>query len=951
MLRNISLNFPAGKHTAIVGPSGSGKSTLASLIARLQNPTGGTVLLDGRDTQGINVKSLRGFIGLVQQEPSLLNRSILENIALGLINSPNPAHAALKPVLLGPELANLAAEGKSIPTAASRNQDPRVAEIVELVRKAAELADATSFIGRLEDGYGTTVGSGGLLVSGGQRQRIALARALVRDPKILMLDEATASLDSTSERRIQAAVERAAENRTVISIAHRLSTIRNADNIIVMEAGEVVEQGTYDELMARDGAFARMAGLQSIGSGEATETSSQNVSSSRTSLNIDAAGKQGVEVVARTAKQGPTKKREEEEAAGDDNELGISSKLSLASTFKGLAQYVRPSLIWLVPAVIAAVIVGATFSGAGLIFGNTVGALNPCENTTDRILYYGRFFAGLLFMLAVVELFANFVAWSAFGLIAERLLCTIRVLSFRSLLAQPLDWHQAADRSPSGLLSVITKDSAAVGGFSGSIIGTVFSILVNFVIAIVLSHIVAWKIAIVCLVVVPILIGSGVMQLRMLSRYEERHADAYSRATGIAVEAVNSIQTIAALSLEDEVMGTHSRVLEAARNEVVRQSALANIWLALSNSTGFLIYAFAYWWGSRLIMKGEYSQKQFFIILVAMLVSAQLWGQMFTLAPEFSRARSAASRILRVINLGSGSREQKVLPRADIPGDDSSAGPATEKDIEAVAEAKPRSSSPDVGGDGPRGVRVTFDGVSFAYAARPDAPVLHDVTFTVQPGQFCGLIGPSGAGKSTIMKLVQGIYEATSGTVTIDGEDLSQRGAAGDHFRDDIAIVPQDTALFDGSVKFNVGLGARPGRDATDAEIEEACRRANIHDTIAALPQGYDTECGPRASQLSGGQRQRLSIARALVRRPRLLLLDESTSALDAESERVLQESLEMVARDITVIAITHRLHTVRKADIIFMVEGGRVVDSGKHVELMERSESYRVNAHQQMLQ
>jgi ABC-type multidrug transport system fused ATPase/permease subunit len=334
-------------------------------------------------------------------------------------------------------------------------------------------------------------------------------------------------------------------------------------------------------------------------------------------------------------------------------------------------------------------------------------------------------------------------------------------------------------------------------------------------------------------------------------------------------------------------------------------------------------------------MKGEYTQKDFLIILVAMLTSAQLWSGMFSLAPEFSRARLALSRVMTVVNMGSSTHAGK-------PGQDPS---KTGRDIEASGGEKSLSPADN---HSRGGAKVTFKGVSFAYPSRPDATILDNVSFTLSPNQFCGLVGPSGAGKSTIMNLVQRLYEPTSGSVLIDDNDISKLPAS---FRDTIALVPQDPALFDGSVRFNVGLGAPPGHEATDDEIKEACRLANIHDVIAALPDGYDTECGPSASRLSGGQRQRLAIARALVRRPRLLLLDESTSALDAASEAALQEGLERASRGTTVLAITHRLHTVQKADIIFIVENGQIIDSGRHSQLMERRESYRLNAMQQMLQ
>lgn len=917
VLNNISLKCNAGQLTAIVGLSGSGKSTIASLITRFYDPQGGDILLDGRNIKDINIKNLRGFISLVQQEPSLLDRSILENIALGLVNS--PPHSHLETTLLSGTLAQVAEEVRSGQdlTKAAEKAGPEVVEIVRLVQNAADLADVAIFIDRLEYGFATLVGSSGSLVSGGQKQRVALARALVRDPKILILDEATAALDSASEQRIQAAIERASQGRTVISIAHRLSTIRSASKIIVMKKGGIIEQGTHNDLMALDGSYADMVRLQTV------NTTENGANSSRTSLDsqeIDALSEEKQALT--TQSSGAVVASEERQAESSES---VQGSLVADSIFKTMAPLTRPYLLLIILAFFAALIVGGQYSGSGLLFGNIMGTMSPC-NPPDFIRSRGQLLSGLWFMLACIEFLANFTSWAVFGLISERLIYKVRNLSLQALLKQPLQWHESEGRNPNMLLEYITKDGNALAGFSGSIIGTLFSVIVNFIAAIVLSHVVAWRIAIVCLVIVPLLLGAGYMQLRAISKFAAKHAGAFSSSIGVTIEAVSNIKTVHALSIEDEILQTYRRSLRAPRKEMVQQSFKTNVWLAIANSCGGFIYAFAYWWGSKNIIEGRYSQTQFFIILIAMLVSAQLWGQLFTLAPEISKAKGAISRICGLVELGKDSPCTK--PGRSSPDPDHSEKGA--QDVEALADSTPPASAQ--GGAG-----VVFRDVRFSYPARPGIPVLTSLSLSIQPGQFCALVGPSGAGKSTVLALLERFYSPSSGSISINGLDIARHH--GTSFRDDIAYVPQDNVLFQGSIKFNLSLGARPGHDPSDEEIQEACKLANIHETIIDLPQGYDTPCGANGSQMSGGQRQRLSIARALIRKPKLLLLDESTSALDAESEKALELGLERAVKGhgVTVIAIAHRLRTIARADVIFLIEGGKVVDQGRHEDLVQR--------------
>ncbi|ETN46348.1 uncharacterized protein HMPREF1541_00532 [Cyphellophora europaea CBS 101466] len=928
VLQNVSLHCPAGKQTAIVGLSGSGKSTIAALVSRLYDPVEGQILLDGQDIREMNVRSLRSNFSLVQQDPSLLDRSILENIAHGLVNSRKYTH--LRETLLGSALSEVAAavrNGAELETAAQlHGSDTR--EIVELVKSAASLADASGFIASLKDTYGTLTGTKGTLISGGQKQRISIARALVKDPEVLILDEATASLDSASEQRIQRALDKAAVGRTVITIAHRLATIRNADNIVVMRDGQIVEQGRHEGLIAEDGAYADLVRLQNLNkqsSGVHTPISSLSSTPSEENMKLDFEKDELAMTEKKIGAGEPDAAKESLATAQDKGNL--QRKRSLWSIVRNISPLFRRHLLVLLAAFAAAIIVGSTYSASALIFGNTVGALSPCEEPSS-IRSAGRFFGLMFFVLAIVEFFANIASWTGFGWVAERVLYKVRMLMFRALLEQDLHWHQAEGRSPSMLLTYITKDAASLGGLTGSIVGTILSILVNLVVAIILTHVIAWKIALVCLAGVPIILGFGYMQLVVLARFEARHQEAFAKSVSITVEAVQQIKTVAVHGLEDDSVRTYRRSLKGPIRETTRRSAYANMWLALAYGFPTFIYALAYWWGTKQIIAGEYSQVQFFIVVLALLMSSQLWGQMFALAPDISRARDAIGRILNLLDLGSAKKLSGDLEPLTVQesGHDLEKAPHLDVQVGAVN----------------RGVSISFKEVRFAYPARPEVEVLHGLTIDVRPGQFCALVGPSGAGKSTTIALLERMYRPSAGSIQIDGFDISNREGVG--FRNDIALVPQDSVLFDGTIRFNVSLGARPGQEVTDAEIEHACRLANIHETIVGMPDGYDTDVGHGGSQLSGGQKQRLAIARALVRKPRLLLLDESTSALDAESERLLQEGLEKVAKGTTVIAIAHRLHTISKADVIFLIEDGRCVSRGTHEELIASSESYRLN-------
>jgi ATP-binding cassette subfamily B (MDR/TAP) protein 1 len=947
VLKGVTLSIPANQHTAIVGASGSGKSTIIALLERLYDPDSGGVYLDGKDVSKINVRLLRGSMALVQQEPTLFDRSILENIASGLINSSRSEHAHLKDALLDSSLSDLAkaiTDGKPIDAAVAACS-PEVKEIYGLVNEAVEQADATTFIRRLAHGLATRVGNAGSQLSGGQKQRIALARALVRKPKILLLDEATAALDSKSETLIQAALDKAAVGRTTVSVAHRLSTVKKADWIVVMEKGKVMERGTHRELIDLNGRYAELVRMQSLAKDNFSKASTivEEEGVTKTVTKEEDLSEKAAIVVETTE----TPKEEEDVKQNVPDAPGGKGHdkptLPLGKTIGGIASLAKPQTLLIIIGFIASAIIGGIYSAEAVVFGNTINALSPCQGA-DKVRSAGNLFGLLFFILALVEVICYVISGSSFGWVSEKMLYRVRVLSLRSLLSQDLAWHESEGRNPTNLLSYISGDANALGSLTGIIIGTIFTIIVNMIAGIVLAHAIAWKIAVVLLACVPIMLSSGFMRLRVLAQFQTRHQKAFAESVGITVEAVSAIKTIAPFSLEEESLQIYRRSLAAPYKATLKALVKGNFWLAMAFSISNLVYALAYWWGTKQIIAGLYTQTQFFIVLPALLFSAQSCGQMFSMAPDLTKARISAGNILHLLSIGPDSKLKEDTTRSPLTMRLKPTDPEKDANSSLPPPPPPPPNAPM------KGLEVDFRNISFAYPSRPHTMVLTSLSLNVPAGSFCALVGPSGSGKSTVLHLLEKFYAPHSGVITVDGRDISPLSPA-DH-RNDIALVPQEGILFAGTLRFNICLGARPGHEPTQAELEAACKLANIHDTIMDLPDGYDTVCGPGGRSFSGGQKQRLSIARALIRRPRLLLLDEPTSALDAEAERVLQNALEGVMRGgCTVVAIAHRLVTVRKANRIFYIESGGVRDWGTHEELLTKCEGYADSVRAQMVE
>jgi ATP-binding cassette subfamily B protein len=417
----------------------------------------------------------------------------------------------------------------------------------------------------------------------------------------------------------------------------------------------------------------------------------------------------------------------------------------------------------------------------------------------------------------------------------------------------------------------------------------------------------SWKLSLVMLACVPLVVLAVAMSGRKVRKYSRDAQDALGESGMVMEESVQGIADVKAFSNESFEMNRYNRALDrffdvALRGAGARAAFLSFIIFVMFGTIGGVV-----WYGSHLLASGAIDQTAFTgFMIFSVFVGASL-GSMPEIVSQF-QAMSGATERLR----------------------------------ELMAESPERSGSRAVG---KLAGALSFENVSFRYPSRPDSPVLHELSFTAEPGKRVALVGPSGAGKSTVFSLILGFNRPESGRVLFDGTDAAEFQLAS--LRHQIAVVPQEVMLFGGSIRENIEYG-RPGASA--AEIEDAAKQANAHDFIVALPEGYDTTVGPRGVKLSGGQRQRVAIARAILADPRVLLLDEATSALDTESERLVNEALERLMVGRTSLVIAHRLSTVRHADTILVLNHGKLVESGTHAELIARQGTYHLLAETQLL-
>ncbi len=849
-LDDVSFELREGETLGVVGASGAGKSTLVWLMYRFYDPQSGVIKLGGRDTRELSLDALRDSISVVTQDTYLFHGTVADNLRFG---KPDATHQELE--------------------------------------DAARAANAHEFITHLPHGYDTIVGERAVRLSGGQRQRLAIARALLKDAPILLLDEALSSVDAENEAVIQAALDRLMENRTTLVIAHRLSSVIGADRILVLDSGRVAEVGTHSELIAADGVYAGLMRQQTalgvahdIGSGTAEQRRVGTDAESVETGHHQAAPEPDLSHLHAGHHHAPPSQTREDEARPSIRSLSVWFRLF------GLVRPVRGQFI-------VTLLLGMLHHGSVIALGAfgalLVAAVFRGESLTTPLLLV-CIFAPLSALLFFLE------TWQAHDM-AYRLLAKMRIDIYDKL--EPLAPAYMVRRRSGDFVSVVGGDVETVEYFFAHAISPmIVAILIPGGLLIALA-VISWPIAVV---LAPFLALVAVSPFFANTRIERLGNEIRGRMGDIHAYMVDSIQGMREISAFGRGNARNEELTEKGwdyAGYLVRfqksQAFQVGFMEAMMGLGGLAVLATGVW----LVVDGQMARTDLPLVSVLALAAFSPVTELARTMKQMMETLAASRRILEI--------HDEEVPVLDGPG--------------AQAPAGGDAAAPS----------LAFQDVAFAYTDGA-AEALAGVSFEVGAGQTVAIVGRSGAGKTTCAYLMMRFWDPRRGSIALGRDGLDEFVL--DDLRGRIALVAQDTYLFNDTIMENIRLGRH---DASDSEVIEAAEQANAHEFIASFPEEYNTPVGERGMQLSGGQRQRISIARAILKNAPVLILDEATSHLDAVSEAVVRDALDRLMAGRTTLVIAHRLSTIRDADNILVLDEGRLIEQGTHRQLLTRNGLY----------
>ncbi|PPJ32591.1 ABC transporter ATP-binding protein [Nocardia nova] len=874
VLDRLDLIIPAGTTVALAGGAGSGKSTLTALLPRLIDPDAGVVRLDGADVR--ELPDIRGRVAIVFEDTHLMADTIRANVTYGRPDATD-----------------------------------------DQVWHALYLAAADEFVRRLSEQLDTPIGERGQRLSGGQRQRLALARALITDAPVLVLDDATSAIDAKVEQTIFERIAAEVRRRTTVVVAHRVSTLALADRVVILNDGRVAESGTLAELQGSGTLFATLftppdvaeisAALRTTADVVPTEIlwaepaeygdESRTLEQMARAFSHHAAGAGGFARGGGMMTSAPP--------SGDVQALidalpPVTGEPDVSETFTrtadpafGLRRLLRP-------------FAGPLLAGLGLV------ALDAIAQILIPVLVRYGIDRGVLVgardvLLAAAALAAGVVLvdWAisvaqvrVTGRAGERLLFGVRVKTFAQLQRLGLQYYE---RELGGrIMTRMTTDVDGLSTFLQTGLSTALTSSLTIGGVVIALLVIDARLAVVVLALIPILIASTVWFRRMSVPAYNKARDKVSAVNAYLQENVDNIKVTQAYRREALNQDRFDRLSWDYRDARLRSQTLMAVFFPFIEFLSVVATAAVLAVGVHQVRGaalGAGTLIAFLLYIDLLFAPIQQLSQVFD---SYQQAVVGVDRLGRLFAV------EVATPQA--------ARPRAVHRVDGAIEVR---------------------NVGFRY--RPeDTAVLHDVTLRIEPGQRIALVGETGAGKSTLVKLLARYYDPTEGRILVDGRDIREFRL--EDYRKRLGVVPQEPYLFGDTVRDAIAYG-RP--DADPAEIEWAARAVGAHEMIAALGLGYHHPIGPQGRLLSSGQRQLLALARAQLVEPDILILDEATASLDLATEARVRAAIDVLTAGRTTIVVAHRLATAADSDVVAVMVGGRLAEVGPHEDLLRADGTY----------
>ncbi|KAG7120333.1 Mating factor M secretion protein mam1 like [Verticillium longisporum] len=837
VLQKSSFRFPAGPTCFIVGKSGSGKSTLGNLLVNFYEPLTGTILVDHHLLQDLDDEWIRRNITLIQQTSVLFNETFFRNVAFG---HPSPDDVTL-----------------------------------DEVRSACDTAILQSTIAAMHQGLDTPVGTGGYSLSGGQKQRIALARARLRDPPILILDEVTSGLDLVSKTLVMEAVRAWRQDKTTIIITHDVSQIKDDDYVFVMDKSRLVQEGYRRDIAGDESGF--FAALLSALHDEDIE------SEGSTDMTLPL----------------------QESFADLDNtqETVNSNPSSIALSRSVWAQLSNPDRLKLLSGIILCIIVAVSGPLFAFAFTRLLETFWADEHVQRSV---GQKWAVVMVAVAAIDGLSTWLGRYLMEYSGQAWVNALRIEALKRILQQPKLWFDKPKHSAGRITECMDRNAEEmrniVGRFAPIIIVVTFMVLTAFIWAL----LVQWKLTLVALSGGPVIMATVKAFSSTSTKWETTCNQGAADTSAVLAETFNNIRVVKNLTLEAYMSKKYNKSAESTFKLGIRRATYTSPLFGLYQAVNFFLLALVFYYA--MVLVGTYEAETAQIQQVSNLVLFTMGqaGSLLGTIPQLAAARATAAQMLYYACL-----------------------PIHSSDEEDLDTGLGKLASP---------LPIKMANLNFTYPSRPTHQVLRNLSLEIKASTCTAIVGSSGCGKSTLISLLMGIYSPPPPTL-VSFEKRPQLTFAGrpfwdidqHHLRSAMAFVPQAPFLFPASIAENIAYGlpdASPLR--SQASLDHAARAAGIHDFVISLPGGYGTLIGEGGQTLSGGQAQRVCIARALARRPKLLVMDEPTSALDAETAEMVKGTIRGLISEagesgMAVVIVTHAREMMQLAETILVLEDGSV--------------------------